>query len=235
MSPPLPLVPIRLLIDAVDAGVVALFGVRRVLARSAATVKRIHHLPAVDPVRESAVHDQLRRCARPLGVRPATADALAALMIDDGRDAQRLALVPDVVQCHVLETALGWLLAQPVAAGDFDFLGGRRIAIEVTDARLRWVVTLRDARLCACPSDQRADATVRGRAADLVMLAGRVADADTLFFERRLIVTGDTALGLEARNLLDRLPWESVPRIARTALQRIAGALRDREDYAVRQ
>ena len=43
---------------------------------------------------------------------------------------------------------------------------------------------------------------------------------DTLFFQRTLVLTGDTELGLTARNLLDRLPWESVPLGLRIALNR---------------
>ena len=53
-------------------------------------------------------------------------------------------------------------------------------------------------------------------------LASRLEDADTLFFQRRLELTGDTELGLTARNLLDRLPWESVPLGLRVVLNRCA-------------
>ena len=61
---------------------------------------------------------------------------------------------------------------------------------------------------------------MRGSVTDLLLLAGRLEDADTLFFQRRLVLTGDTELGLTARNLLDRLPWESVPLGLRIVLNR---------------
>ncbi|MBP6514766.1 MAG: SCP2 sterol-binding domain-containing protein, partial [Steroidobacteraceae bacterium] len=70
----------------------------------------------------------------------------------------------------------------------------------------------------------------RGSATDLLLLASRLEDADTLFFQRRLRLTGDTELGLTARNLLDQLPWESVPAPLRIALEKaaqLARALRD--------
>jgi len=33
-------------------------------------------------------------------------------------------------------------------------------------------------------------------------------DPDTLFFTRRLVLEGDTALGLEIKNTLDALGWD---------------------------
>jgi predicted lipid carrier protein YhbT len=65
-----------------------------------------------------------------------------------------------------------------------------------------------------------AEATVRGTATDLLSLAARLEDADTLFFHRRLQLTGDVELGLAARNLLDQLPWEAIPLGLRVMLNR---------------
>ena len=95
---------------------------------------------------------------------------------------------------------------------------GRRLAIEVTDLRLRWVLELQQGRLRV--TDAEAEASVRGSVTDLLLLAGRLEDADTLFFQRRLVLTGDTELGLTARNMLERLPWESIPLGLRIALNR---------------
>ena len=97
-------------------------------------------------------------------------------------------------------------------------MAGRRLGIEVDDLGLRWVVELQTQRLSVV--DAPAEATVRGSATDLLLLAGRLEDADTLFFQRRLVLTGDVELGLTARNLLERLPWENVPLGLRIALNR---------------
>jgi predicted lipid carrier protein YhbT len=110
------------------------------------------------------------------------------------------------------------VLDAPLREGALDFMRGRRLAIEVSDLRLRWVLELRDDRLCV--TDAEAEASVRGSATDLLLLAGRLEDADTLFFQRRLVLTGDTELGLTARNMLERLPWESVPLGLRIVLNR---------------
>ena len=88
----------------------------------------------------------------------------------------------------------------------------------MSDLQLCWVLELHDGRLCV--GDGVPEASVRGSATDLLLLASRLEDADTLFFQRALELTGDTELGLTARNLLERLPWESVPLGLRIALNR---------------
>jgi len=140
------------------------------------------------------------------------------------RWAPLVARVPASWQRSVLERAVAQLLSGPLQDGALAFLSGRRIGIEVRDLGLRWVLGVEDGRLRAL--DGEAQASVRGTATDLLLLASRLEDADTLFFQRRLELTGDTELGLTARNLLDRLPWESVPLAARIALNRAARAAR---------
>lgn len=61
---------------------------------------------------------------------------------------------------------------------------------------------------------------VRGTLTDLLQLASRREDADTLVFQRRLTLTGDVELGLRVRNLLDQLPWEHFPLATRILLDR---------------
>lgn len=46
-------------------------------------------------------------------------------------------------------------------------------------------------------------------------------DSDTLFFQRRLRVSGDTALGLLIKNTLDALPQEAVPSLFYTFYPRL--------------
>ena len=55
------------------------------------------------------------------------------------------------------------------------------------------------------PSFGRADVTVRASLADYLALALRREDPDTLFFTRRLVLEGDTELGLALKNALDAL------------------------------
>ena len=120
------------------------------------------------------------------------------------------------------------VLAAPMMDGTLEFMAGRRLGIEVSDLGLRWVVELQGQRLQVV--DAPAEAVVRGTATDLMLLAGRLEDADTLFFQRRLVLTGDVELGLTARNMLDRLPWETVPLGLRIALNRGARFARAARD-----
>lgn len=122
-----------------------------------------------------------------------------------------------------LEAAMHKVLEGPLASGALNLLTARRIGIEVHDLGLRWVVCLRGGRMHVCGPDETAEATVSGSATDLLLLASRREDADTLFFQRRLKLTGDTELGLTARNLLDQLPWQDVPLGLRIVLHRGAG------------
>lgn len=138
------------------------------------------------------------------------------------RVAPLLRVLPAGVQQRVLELAMWRVLAAAMASGDLDFMHGRRLGIEVSDLAVHWVIERRGERLCVCAAGTEAEASVRGSATDLLLLVSRLEDADTLFFQRRLELTGDTELGLTARNLLDRLPWEDVPLALRIALNRSA-------------
>lgn len=53
------------------------------------------------------------------------------------------------------------------------------------------------------PAFGRPDLTVRARLSDYAALALRREDPDTLFFSRRLVLEGDTELGLALKNALD--------------------------------
>jgi predicted lipid carrier protein YhbT len=156
------------------------------------------------------------------GMNPPNDFSRAASMLRLLPPPRRLAPFLRVLPAHwqhvLLERAMARVLAAPIADGALDFMAGRRLGIEVGDLGLCWVLTLRDGRLVVV--DEQPEASVRGSATDLLLLASRLEDADTLFFQRSLVLTGDTELGLTARNLLDRLPWESVPLGLRIALNR---------------
>lgn len=55
------------------------------------------------------------------------------------------------------------------------------------------------------PAFGKADVTVRASLPDFLALALRREDPDTLFFSRRLVLEGDTELGLAIKNALDSL------------------------------
>ena len=57
------------------------------------------------------------------------------------------------------------------------------------------------------PALGRPDVTVRASLRDYFALALRREDPDTLFFTRRLVIEGDTELGLVVKNALDSIDW----------------------------
>lgn len=129
-----------------------------------------------------------------------------------------LRLAPAPLRDRVVARALTQALSPEHIGSALDGIVGRRLGIEVTDLGQRCVLEWRNGRLHVV--DAQAEATVRGTATDLLLLAARLEDADTLFFQRRLVLTGDTELGLTVRNLLDRMPWEAVPLALRIVLHR---------------
>lgn len=133
-----------------------------------------------------------------------------------------LTLLPARLQAPLVERLLGAALTS-IDDSALALIEGRRLGIEIDDLGLRWVLVWHAGRLQVC--DAPAQATVRGSATDLALLASRLEDADTLFFQRRLVLTGDVELGLTVRNLLDRLPWEDLPLAQRIVLQRGARLL----------
>jgi O2-independent ubiquinone biosynthesis accessory factor UbiT len=82
-------------------------------------------------------------------------------------------------------------------------LRGRVLRLEVPGLPFAPQVTMDTIGLR--PAFGRPDVTVRASLADYAALALGREDADTLFFTRRLVMEGDTALGLELRNALDAL------------------------------
>jgi len=55
------------------------------------------------------------------------------------------------------------------------------------------------------------DVTIRAKPRDYLSLALRREDPDTLFFTRRLVMEGDTDLGLTVKNALDAVDWDALP------------------------
>ena len=67
-----------------------------------------------------------------------------------------------------------------------------------------------DGRL-AISEKQKADATISGNLKEFLQLTARTEDPDTLFFQRRLQIEGDTELSLEVKNLLDGVDQDGLP------------------------
>ncbi len=109
--------------------------------------------------------------------------------------------VPVGVKRRLVEPLLNRTFAEPLAEGEFDALAGRRITLAIEDLGMALTLTLEGERLRVCA--QPGEAIVRGGWREFLCLATRREDPDALFFQRRLLIEGDTELGLMVKNLLD--------------------------------
>ncbi|MHB5846944.1 ubiquinone anaerobic biosynthesis accessory factor UbiT [Klebsiella pneumoniae] len=130
-------------------------------------------------------------------------------------------LAPFALKRQVLEQVLGWQFRQALAEEELEFLEGRWLSIHVRDIGLLWYTSVVDGRLVV---SQQADADVSfsADASDLLMIAARKQDPDTLFFQRRLVIEGDTELGLYVKNLMDAIELEQMPKALRVMLLQLA-------------
>lgn len=110
----------------------------------------------------------------------------------------------------LLVQALNQLLRRGVLPADMRLLAGRRFELHVRDAglRLRFAASARAFTVAAAgPADLRFSACL----ADYARMMLREEDPDTLFFQRKLVIEGDTELGLVVKNLLDGVDWGRTP------------------------
>ncbi len=119
-----------------------------------------------------------------------------------------LALIPPLAHSSVMTAVLNRLFAPELADGEMEFLDGKVALIRVRDARISYYLTLEHGKLKAAPAGAKDDVSIEGDIYDFMLLATRREDPDTLFFNRRLRLGGDTELGLYIKNFLDSLEFK---------------------------
>lgn len=106
--------------------------------------------------------------------------------------------------------------------GDFDFLEGKWLKVSIRDLNLSWYISYEMQRLVVADKAQQEDVSFSGNLNDLVLIAGRKEDPDTLFFQRRLSIEGDTELGLEVKNLMDSVDLDLLPKSLQMLINQLA-------------
>lgn len=110
-------------------------------------------------------------------------------------------------------------------------LESKHLRLRVLDAGLTLDFTVRRGWFAPWLASGTADLVISATAHDFLRLARREEDPDTLFFARRLLMEGDTELGLLVKNTLDSAeipvptladfaPHRVLRRLARIALSR---------------
>lgn len=145
-----------------------------------------------------------------------------------------LRLIPNVVHSAALGVVLSGVFTRLLRDGELDFLENRVLRIAIDDAGIEYRLSKSGGRLVPVDRQRSVDASISGSLYDFLLLATRREDADTLFFQRRLRMEGDTEVGLMVKNLLDGLEF-SVPSLP--APLRNAGnqAITFYERFVVRQ
>ena len=105
----------------------------------------------------------------------------------------------------VLARALDALLMPKLPEAARRDLSGRTVEIEVSDLGLRVRLQLGAAGFCAAPSGSATVLRIVAPLASYRRLLRGEDDADRLFFERALVMEGDTEMGLVLKNTLDAI------------------------------
>ncbi|MGM0766533.1 MAG: ubiquinone anaerobic biosynthesis accessory factor UbiT [Pseudomonadota bacterium] len=113
--------------------------------------------------------------------------------------------VPLPLKQVIAEAPINRLFARAMADGEFDHFEGRRIRLELSGGRPGITLGYWAGRLRVLNGP--GEATIRGSLGAFRTLAARKQDPDQLFFQRRLVIEGDTELGLALKNLLDSLDF----------------------------
>ncbi len=147
-----------------------------------------------------------------------------------------LRLLPFKAQKALLLPALSSVFREALEDGDFEFLQGKWLKIAITDLELTWWLSFDNNQLIMASQEEMIannnndDVSFSATGDDLVLIAGRKQDPDTLFFQRRLKIEGDTELGLEVKNLIDAIDIDQLPSSVHSLVDFSANFLQNTRD-----
>lgn len=117
-----------------------------------------------------------------------------------------------------LATALNLFLRRKLPPELFEKLRGREVEIAVKDRALRAAFRVRESHFVPVRPSGAPHLRFRASVRDFARIAAREADADTLYFQRRLVVEGDTESALLVKNTLDTLEFPRTRALLRRGL-----------------
>ncbi len=116
-------------------------------------------------------------------------------------------ILPQYPYSLAFAQALNLTLADTLRSKTLYPLHGKLICLRVTDAQISLYFSLNERGISANRTGKTPDLSLSAKAYDFISLAMRKEDPDTLFFSRRLLMEGDTELGLLLKNTLDALEF----------------------------
>lgn len=123
-----------------------------------------------------------------------------------------IAIVPFELYRTPLQSLLRHVFQSQLEEGELDFLEERWLQVDVSDLGWKFCISVVDEQLILQPPGRETDVQFSAKSDDLLLVAARKQDPDTLFFQRRLMISGDTELGLAIKNLMDAVEWDQLPK-----------------------
>jgi predicted lipid carrier protein YhbT len=114
-------------------------------------------------------------------------------------------ILPQYPHAFAFAQVLNLFLVDTLRAEVLQPLHGKLICLRMTDAQIALQFTLNKRGVTANRENRIPVLTITASTYDFIQLALRKEDPDTLFFSRRLLMEGDTELGLLLKNTLDAL------------------------------
>ena len=124
-----------------------------------------------------------------------------------------LKYLPRRLQLLVAQRVSNRLFQTQLQEGDLDFLQDTALRVVIKDLGFDWAVTKTGDSLRFSPGNGHEATTFSGNSKEFVLLASRREDPDTLFFQRRLSIEGNTELGLQVKNLIDSVDADELPAV----------------------
>ncbi len=116
--------------------------------------------------------------------------------------------MPGFVQAQVLEHLINRMFAGHALA-QLQPLLGRHLLFCTPAGELELIMHISEQRIAISPHKTTSpDVTIRGDLMALTALCLGLEDSDSLFFSRRLLMTGDTSVGLMFKNILTNLDFD---------------------------
>lgn len=108
------------------------------------------------------------------------------------------------------------LILPQLPPNEWDFMSDQLAQINISDSELYLLISFENQKF-KChylgPNKQQSKVTLSITSYDAIEMAKQEVDPDTLFFQRKLKIQGDTALAHQLKNTLDNLALDSLPKI----------------------
>lgn len=123
--------------------------------------------------------------------------------------------LPFLINQTLIEQVCNKVFLEQINEGEFEFLTNKHLQVEIIDAQLYVILTYQNNRLCCtgfAKESNHSEVTLSISTLDAISLIQQEVDPDTLFFQRKLKIKGDTELAHHIKNTIDTLNPDLLPR-----------------------